>query len=746
MRLYFGRIAPTKAQQQQVEGGGVVWRYKVRIFDKHPPDKNILPDEDLPWAQVLMPVTAGSGAANYAQSPSLNQGDTVSIAYYDEDQEQPIITGVLPRTRLVSTSEPIESDKTGYVPSTGYTENKSKNSKTSDDESNENNVNSQPSKRPDQLAAAVGSSVALADTCDPNAYKTTAVATEINNLLNEIGKFSDQTSRVESMISGTIDRVHALVNPYVGEMFFNLYEALVPVLNSGLSALYAQVYSIVLASTGNPTAAKLAAEAALIALQPAVIALQEAIQLLSNSVVNGMLSKVEDLIRDTIDNNDQFTTCAGTQFNGALVNSIINDIDSGIGPLLSAVSAVLSGGFGAANAIRSSLDIIRDFSGGLLAKNQGGNKCGGLVKEYVIGIGPKKDVGDILSDVLSQANIANDLINSAIGTVDAVDSLTRQFGDFPFLSQTSGANSSLLDCSTNPPDTCFSPEVIIFGGRGEGAKATAYVGRYVDSDDGRTITTKMGGVVSIEVDDGGSGYIYPPFVEIRDNCKLGVGAVARSVIENGKVTKIYMVTPGEGYPSSGEELFVVDSIEIISGGNGYIPGIIRDQYGGEYEIVVGGNNVNNIADGSGSIDGGIGSIDGGIGDGDSSDSGDGDVSGVGGGGGGGNGDDGIDIGIGGGTVTSILPINIVQMPDIPVLNVPSISPPIPLGGVLNNGKIFDSSGKFFADAIIGNGLTFRPVLVLLPTAEEIAEGKISANITPRLLQTEVVQVIDCVED
>jgi hypothetical protein len=692
MRLYFGRIAPTEAQQQQVEGGGWAWRYKVRIFDKHPPDKNVLPDEDLPWAQVLMPVTAGSGAANYAQTPALNQGDTVSIAYYDEDEQQPIITGVLPRTSAVSTSEPVETGKTGYTPSTGYTENKPKNSKVSDDESNENNVNSQPSKRPDQLAAAVGSSVTLADTCDPNAYKTTAVATEINNLLNEIGKFSDQASRVESMISGTIDRVHSLVNPYVGEMFFNLYEALLPVLNAGLSALYKKVFAIVLASTQNPIAAKLAAEAALIALQPAVIALQEAIQLLANAVVSGMLSKVEDLIRDTIDNNDQFTTCAGTQFNGALVNSIINDIDDGIGPLLSAVSAILSGGFGAANAIRSSLDIIRDFAGGLLAQNQGGNKCGGLVKEYVIGVGPKKDVGDILSNVLAQANIANDSLNEIIGNVegitDTANSLTRQFGDFPFLSEFSEANSPLLECSTKPPETCYAPEVIIFGGRGEGAKATAYVGRYVDSDDGRTVTNKRGGVVSIEVDDGGSGYIYPPFVEVRDNCKLGVGAVARAVIKDGKVIKIYIVTPGEGYPSAGEELFVVDTVEVISGGSNYTPSIIEDQYGGEYEVVVDED----------------------------------------------------------GEVTDILPINIIQMPDIPVLKVPSISPPIPLGGVLNNGKIFDSSGKFFADAKIGNGLTFKPVLVPLPTAEEIADGKISANITPRLLQTEVVQVIDCVED
>ena len=691
MKLYFGRVAPTKPQQQQVEGGGWAWRYKVRIFDKHPHDKNILKDEDLPWAQVLMPVTAGSGAANYAQTPSINQGDTVSIAYYDDDEQQPIITGILPRTKNVSQSEPEEEGNTGYVPHTGFTENKPRNSKVQDDESNENNANSQPTKRPDQLAAAVGSTVTLADNCDPNAYKATAVSNEITNLLNEIGNFAGEASRIESMIVGVIDRVHALVNPYVGEMFNSLFEALVPILNAGLSALYKKVFAKVLAATGNPVAARLAAEAALIALRPAILALQEAIQLLAAKVVNEMLDKVEDLIRDTIDNNDQFSTCAGTQFNAALINSIITDIDAGMIPLLAAVAKILSGGFDTADAIRSSIDLVRDFAGGLLGVNQGGNKCKGLVKEYVIGVGAKDDVGDILSQVLESANIANSLIEDATGLENT---LTRQFGDFPFLSQFSDKDSLLTECSTEPPETCYAPEVKIFGGRGGGAFARAFVGRYVDTLDGRTVTNKQGGVVSVEVLDGGDGYKYPPFVEIRDNCNLGIGAHARSVIENGKVTKIYIVTPGEGYPSGGEELFVVDNVEVISGGSGYTAGIVDDEYGGRYEIIV-------------DDDGGV---------------------------------------------VTILPINIVQVPDIPVINIPFINPPIPPGGTIEpdpedptKGKIFYANGQFFSDASIGNGLNYKPVIVPLPTAEQIADGDVSDNITPRLLQTEVVQVIDCVE-
>ena len=461
-----------------------------------------------------------------------------------------------------------------------------------------------------------------------------------------------------------------------------------------------KIFAAVLASTGSPIKAKLAAEAALIALQPPVMALQAAIQLVANSVVSGMLTKIEDLVRDTIENNDQFSSCAGAQFNSALVNSIINDIEEGVDPLLKAVSIILSGGFSAENALRSTLDIVRDFAGGLLAQNQGPNKCGGLVKEYVVGLGAADSFGDILGDVLKAANIANGAIEDITGEVD---SLTQQFGDFPFLSDYSGNESAISNCSTDLPDTCFGPQVKIFGGRGEGAAAQAFVGRYVDSIDERTITDKQGGVVSVEVTDGGEGYIYPPFVEIDDNCGLGLGAVARSVINReGRVIRIYIVTPGEGYPSSGEELFVVDSIQVITGGFGYVPGIVSDQYGGQYEIITNER----------------------------------------------------------GTIINILPINIIQIPDSPVINIPTVSPPIPPGGKvvndspiasepINSGRIFNSSGKFVADAKIGNGLTFSPVLVRLPTADRIAAGVISDNLAERLIrvqsQSEIVQVIDCVE-
>lgn len=680
-RLYFGRIAPVEAQGTQIDGAGWAWRYKVRIFDKHTPDKSVLPDVDLPWAQVLLPVTAGSGGANYAQSPQLNVGDTVSVAYLDRDEQQPVITGILPRTDEVRNGEADSSN--GYIPQTGFTPNKDRSPKTDPNEANESNSGSSPTAPTRDFSNVVGDTLIPADTCDPNSYKTNAIISEINNLFNQIARTTD-SAYIDSIIQGAIDRVHALVNPYVGDLFNNVFNALTPVLNAGLKALYEKIFAITLATTQNPIIAKEVAEAAMVALKPAVLALQEAIQLLAARVVDELLDTVDSLVRDAVGNNERFSECAGSQFTAALVNAIINDIDKGLQPLLNAVAEILTGGFAATSVLRSSVDIVRDFSGGLLSVGQGPNKCGGKVKEYSFSVGSVSDIGDIISEVVALANDAQSL-------VDATDSIFDQtFGAFPVLSSQSSKQQSLNGCSTAPPDTCFAPTIEIFGGRGSGALARPIVGDYVASVDSRTVSQVQGGIVSIEVLDGGSGYVYPPFVTIRDNCGLGRGAQAQAVIKDGKVTRIYIIQPGVDYPAEGEDLFVVDTVEVVSGGEGYVPGIVQDQYGGEYEIIADEN----------------------------------------------------------GQVTDVLPINIVQVPDIPTLNIPFISPAIPENGVFRNGCIYDGRTNeiITCDVKVGNGLNLRPVLIPLPPLEQIRDGDLPGTLNDRVTRAELIEIIDCVEN
>ena len=74
-------------------------RYKVRVFGEHDlgGEKGFpIPDEELPWANIEFPVTAGSGAGNCKQTPLLRQGNIVSGYWADgHNKQMPIITGVL---------------------------------------------------------------------------------------------------------------------------------------------------------------------------------------------------------------------------------------------------------------------------------------------------------------------------------------------------------------------------------------------------------------------------------------------------------------------------------------------------------------------------------------------------------------------------------------------------------------------------------------------------------------------------
>ena len=83
-------------------------RLKVRALGHHTGDKEILPTADLPWAHVMLPVTA-AGITGLGQSPSgLVEGSWV-LGYFREGntRQEPVIMGSLPGrpSELANTSK-----------------------------------------------------------------------------------------------------------------------------------------------------------------------------------------------------------------------------------------------------------------------------------------------------------------------------------------------------------------------------------------------------------------------------------------------------------------------------------------------------------------------------------------------------------------------------------------------------------------------------------------------------------------
>jgi len=110
---------PGKRTLTNSEHKGFGERYRVRIMGYHTADSEALPDNDLPWATVMYPVTAGSGGATASESTQLRQGTFVFGFFMDgEDGQVPVIMGVLSNNEYVTVTRNIP--KVPFLPFDGY--------------------------------------------------------------------------------------------------------------------------------------------------------------------------------------------------------------------------------------------------------------------------------------------------------------------------------------------------------------------------------------------------------------------------------------------------------------------------------------------------------------------------------------------------------------------------------------------------------------------------------------------------
>ena len=93
---WVGQIEGTASDEKSNKGG---YRFKVRIIGDHPGDPEILGTDDLPWANVMMPVTVPFIPGNAGGAhPQLEVGCWVIGFYMDTDKQKPMIMGSIGQT------------------------------------------------------------------------------------------------------------------------------------------------------------------------------------------------------------------------------------------------------------------------------------------------------------------------------------------------------------------------------------------------------------------------------------------------------------------------------------------------------------------------------------------------------------------------------------------------------------------------------------------------------------------------
>ena len=528
--------SPTKTTEDQ---RGFGFRYKVRIMGYHTAAPTDLPDEQLPWASVMFPVTAGvSGGA--ISTPNLRQGDFVQGYFLDgEDAQQPVIMGVIGYNQYTAVMKNIPD--TGFKPFSGYTTEDQvpqgalpttqeeakgvaedvKISETNNKEVLESGVSQvgrdDGATNEQYLNEKKSSTIASNSDCDK--APTGSIQREMKNMIAEVQRIQKTATDWETKVSTKIDNIEKEVAKVkdnatkaitgdVKRITTELQKNALKKVNDALSDTYYEVF---------PTELPLLKEKAEEANSELACAFKNIMKNLTGMVGN-FLNQIMDRFINT-------PICAVENFVGSLLGKIGGLIDSAVSSVMTPIKALLAG-MGIAS---SSLDDVLGFATDLLSflSCDEDPKCSD-VKEWNPVNGPEITATLDLFSIVSKAKQASRLVQNAVSGFanlgDAISNVTKN-ADFSDVFQDS--------CNVGPV-FCGPPTVEFIGGGGSGAT-------------GNVIVSALTTVLGVDIITPGGGYIGAPRLKFLDSCDSGKGATGRAVIEDGQVVKVIMDDTGIDY-------------------------------------------------------------------------------------------------------------------------------------------------------------------------------------------------------
>jgi len=528
--------SPTRTTEEQA---GFDFRYKVRIMGYHTAVPGDLKDEELPWASIMLPVTAGvSGGA--MSTPNLRQGDFVQGYFLDgEDAQQPVIMGVLGFNQYTAVMKNVPD--TAFTPFSGFTtkdivpqhslrlekeeakavaEEVDK-SKTNNKEIAESTVNATTAKdgaTKEQYENEKKSSTVASNT-DCEQAPVGSIQREIKNVLAETERIRKTATDWETKVSTKINNIESEIEKVkqnaikaisgdVKRITTELQKNALKKVNDALSDTYNEVF---------PTELMKVKEEADKANSELACAFKNIMKNLTGMVGN-FLSQIMDKFINT-------PMCAVENFVGSLLGKISGLIDGAVNSVMSPIKSLLAG-MGVAS---SGLDDVMGFATDALSflSCDQDPKCSN-VKEWNPVNGPEITASLNLNSIFDKAKQASGLVQDAIsGIANIGDAISD-------VAENANFDDVFVDTCNVGPLFCGPPTVEFIGGGGEGAKANALV----------TFATT---IIGVDIIFPGQNYSTPPRVKFIDACDRGRGAKARAILEDGKVVRVVMDDTGIDY-------------------------------------------------------------------------------------------------------------------------------------------------------------------------------------------------------
>ena len=534
---------PTKTTKQQK---GFDFRYKVRIMGYHTAVPGDLSDDDLPWASVMLPVTAGtSGGAR--QTPQLRQGNFVYGFFLDgEDAQQPIIMGVIGYNQYTAVMKNVPD--TPFAPFSGYTVKdtiprdalgttqeeaeavpdtiKPKGGQGNKGRSNNKEVMESPASLVGRKDGATKEQyeneskprvIPTISRCEP--APLVGIQREIKNMLAETKRLKKTANDWETKVSTKVDDLEAellkvkqnatkKVSGYVKTIITGTQKNALKKVNDSLKETYHDVFPSELGQ-----------------LKTKVEEANDELSCLFRNIIKNLTDMVGGFLDQIMDRFITTPPCATENFIGSLLGKISGLMDSAISSVMAPIKSLLAGMGVATSAVDDVMGFATDALS-LLSCDED-PRCS-EVKEWNSITGAEKSPTLDLFSIVNKAKEAASLVQNAVeGVTNIGDTLSDIAKNADF------SDALKPGCNTGPVN-CGPPTVEFIGGGGSGAT-------------GNVIVSALTTVLGVDIITPGGNYIGPPRLKFNDACNKGRGATGRAVVENGEVVRVIIDNTGIDY-------------------------------------------------------------------------------------------------------------------------------------------------------------------------------------------------------
>ena len=318
-------------------------RYKVRIIGLHDQGEVEIPSDQLPWANVMYPITAGGFQTNSGQTPNLRQGNMVFGFFLDgQDQQVPVIMGVLGNNSQTALSQTIGDSsvtnaQAGSIAKSGYATGATGKGNAQEITPDQDKVVKQPARtgggqqeagpnaspqpgatlENESVHHITAGDVKRQEKCEekivllkPDELIDSAlkgIQTVIENLTKKLDKYLQALQSYVDAVSSVIDSIKNIINnaaceitKYMKIIFDKIMEYAMKVLNQGLTAVVAAMPSSLRYQFGDMKET-----------------FTELILCLYNKLMDGMCELIEGALTDAI-NPDQLEKDANDRANNGV--------------------------------------------------------------------------------------------------------------------------------------------------------------------------------------------------------------------------------------------------------------------------------------------------------------------------------------------------------------------------------------------------------------------------------------------